>query len=280
MPASAAQTKTWFRPKGWFTDHELGITVNRILRDDPSKGDMHNRMGITPARLWNSICDYDLWILYIIGLLVYIPQNPPNTYLTLSLRQLGFSTLHTNLLAIPSEIVSCFTLLGVTWLSVHVKERSLVSMLQNIWLLPCLLALRLWPGANHNAWSTYGLITTLLSYPYCHAIVVSWASRNSGSVRTRSVSAAFYNMTVQLGNIIASNIYRADDKPLYHRGNTVLICIDVVAILLFLVAKMYYIYRNRSRAARWESMTEEETAHYLDATTDEGNKRLDFRFDH
>jgi len=38
MPASAAQTKTWFRPNGWFTDHELGITVNRVLRDDPSKG--------------------------------------------------------------------------------------------------------------------------------------------------------------------------------------------------------------------------------------------------
>ena len=155
-----------------------------------------------------------------------------------------------------------------------------MSMLQNIWLLPCLLALRLWGGANHNAWGTYGLITTLLSYPYCHAIVVSWASRNSGSVRTRSVSAAFYNMTVQMGNIISSNIYRANDKPLYHRGNTVLICIDIVAILLFLIAKVYYTYRNRSRAATWEAMTEEERTHYLDTTTDEGNKRLDFRFDH
>ena len=38
MPASAVQTKTWFRPKGWFTDRELGIVVNRVLRDDPSKG--------------------------------------------------------------------------------------------------------------------------------------------------------------------------------------------------------------------------------------------------
>jgi hypothetical protein len=38
MPASAVQTKTWFRPKGWFTDRELGIVVNRVLHDDPSKG--------------------------------------------------------------------------------------------------------------------------------------------------------------------------------------------------------------------------------------------------
>jgi hypothetical protein len=38
MPASAVQTKTWFRPNGWFTDRELGIVVNRVLRDDPRKG--------------------------------------------------------------------------------------------------------------------------------------------------------------------------------------------------------------------------------------------------
>lgn len=38
MPASAVETKTWFRPKGWFSDREVRIVVNRVLRDDPSKG--------------------------------------------------------------------------------------------------------------------------------------------------------------------------------------------------------------------------------------------------
>ena len=61
MPASVVQTKTWFRPNGWFTDREVGIAVNRVLRDDPSKGDMHNRLAITPKRLWKAITDYDLW---------------------------------------------------------------------------------------------------------------------------------------------------------------------------------------------------------------------------
>lgn len=61
MPASAVQTRTWFRPHGWFTDREERIVVNRVLRDDPSKGDMHNRMPITPRRLWQALTDYDLW---------------------------------------------------------------------------------------------------------------------------------------------------------------------------------------------------------------------------
>jgi len=61
MPASATQTKTWFRPKGWFTDREVGIVVNRVLRDDPSKGDMNNREGLSLRNLWDAVTDYDLW---------------------------------------------------------------------------------------------------------------------------------------------------------------------------------------------------------------------------
>jgi hypothetical protein len=61
MPSSAVATKTWFRPKGWFDDREVGIVVNRVLRDDPTKGDMHNREGITPKSLLKALRDYDMW---------------------------------------------------------------------------------------------------------------------------------------------------------------------------------------------------------------------------
>ena len=37
MPPGPCQTKTWFRPKGWFTEREEVIVVNRVLRDDPTK---------------------------------------------------------------------------------------------------------------------------------------------------------------------------------------------------------------------------------------------------
>jgi hypothetical protein len=102
MPASAVQTKTWFRPNGWFNDREVSIVVNRVLRDDPSKGDMHNRQAITPARLWEAMKDYDLWPIYILGLMVYIPQTPVTAYITLVLKSSGFSTFTTNLLTIPA----------------------------------------------------------------------------------------------------------------------------------------------------------------------------------
>ncbi|RFU27524.1 hypothetical protein B7463_g8811, partial [Scytalidium lignicola] len=280
MPASAVQTKTWFRPKGWFTDRELGIVVNRVLRDDPSKGDMHNRQAITPKRLWIALQDYDMWPIYLLSLLCFIPQSPPGTYMTLTLRELGFSTFNTNLLTIPSSVFHIFTLLGITWLSEKLNQRALVAILQSIWTLPCVVALYTWSGLMENAWGTYALIVVLLSYPYCHAINVAWASKNSNNVGSRSVSTALYNMSVQLGDIVASNIYRNDDKPLYKRGNRTLIAINVLVIFLFLLAKAYYVWKNKLRDRKWNAMTPEERINYTLTTKDKNSRRLDFRFAH
>ncbi|KKF93560.1 putative transporter [Ceratocystis platani] len=170
-------------------------------------------------------------------------------------------------------------LLVISWVSEKVKERSIISSLSNIWILPWLIALVVVP-ASTSAWVRYVLLSGLLSYPYCHAILVSWNARNSNSVRTRAVSAALYNMFVQAGNIIATNIYRDDDKPLYRRGNKILLAITVYNIFQFYLVKLFYIWRNKVREQQWNAMSKEEQEDYVRSTTDEGMKRLDFRFAH
>ncbi|KAJ9145106.1 Allantoate permease [Pleurostoma richardsiae] len=280
MPASAVQTKTWFRPKGWFTDREVAVVVNRVLRDDPSKGDMHNRQALTPRRLWEALKDYDLWPLYALGLVAYMPQSPPKLYITLTLRALGFSTFTTNLLTIPADIAHIVNLLLVTRLSEWLNERTFVAILQPLWTLPCIIALRFWPDVFEDKWGTYALVMVLLSYPYCHAILVGWCSKNSNNVGTRTVSAALYNMSVQTGGVFSSYIYREDDKPLYHRGNSTLLAINVMSLILFVLTKLYYIWRNRQKEKLWNALTPEQQAQYRKATTLQGSRRLDFRFAH
>ncbi|KAI1042483.1 hypothetical protein LB505_004382 [Fusarium chuoi] len=280
MPPGPCQTKSWFRGKnGWFNEREEYIMVNRLLRDDPSKGDMNNREAVNLPKLWKAVKDWEQWPLYIIGLMVYIPPAPFNTYLSFILRQIGFSVFEANLLAIPSQFLYAVNLLIITWLSERVQERGMLSSLSNIWIFPWVLALVVLPG-DISPWVRYALITGLLSYPYCHAILVGWNAKNSNSVRTRAISAALYNMFVQTGNIAASNIFREDDQPLYRRGNRVILGITSANIVLFYIVKAFYIWRNKVRDARWNALTKEQQQDYILNTTDEGQQRLDFRFAH
>ncbi|RYP62506.1 hypothetical protein DL771_009714 [Monosporascus sp. 5C6A] len=280
MPPGPCQTRHWFRGKnGWFSEHEEYIIVNRLLRDDPSKGDMNNREGVGPALLWKVIQEWEMWPLYLIGLLVYIPPSPVSTYLSFILRQMGFSVFHANLLAIPSQFLFAVNLLIITWVSSRFKERAIVSSTSSIWMFPWILALVLLPSTA-NPWVRYALLTGFLSYPYCHAILVGWNAKNSNAVRTRAVSAALYNMFVQTGNIVGVNIYRDEDKPLYYTGNRVLLGLTSFNILLFYMVKAFYLWRNRVRDRKWNAMSAEEQEAYVLTTKDEGLKRLDFRFAH
>jgi uncharacterized membrane protein YeaQ/YmgE (transglycosylase-associated protein family) len=272
------QTKTWWNPKGYYTEREEKIIVNRVLRDDPSKGDMHNRQAITPKMLWQSLSDYDLWPVYAIGMIFQIPEAPPKSYLTLTLKKIGFNTFQTTLLGIPITVFASINILLITYLTERFQQRAIIGALTQVWVLP-LLIIEYTSVQDLKPWSQYAVLFFLLGQPQMNAAQVGWCSRLSNSVRTRAVSAALFNITIQLSGIASSNIYRNDDKPLYKRGNRQLIVINVAAIALYGFAKAYYVFRNMQKIRQWEAMNQEEQAKYLANNSTAGNKRLDFLFD-
>lgn len=89
-----------------------------------------------------------------------------------------------------------------------------------------------------------------------------------------------YNMICQASSVIASQIYREDDKPFYRRGNKVLLGLVAWNVLMTIFVKVYYLWRNKSKEKIWSDMTAEQKDHYIKTTKDEGSKRLDFRFAH
>ena len=286
LPPSPTQTASRFRGKdGWFSTREEVVMVNRILRDDPSKGDMHNRQAVTPKLLWEALCDYDLWPIYLLGLTWSIPQQPSQAYITLILKSLGFGTFTTNLLTVPGYVLFILQLLFWTWISEKINNRYLTILSSQVYMLPILVALAVLPAdpahvEGKYTWGRYALTILLVGYPYVHAIIVALTSRNAGSVRTRTVGSALYNMAVQASNIISSNIYQAKDAPLYRRGNRILLGVVAWNITLILSTKAYYMWRNARREKVWGQMNEVEKKTYLETTKDRGNKRLDFRFAH
>ncbi|GAA5869739.1 hypothetical protein JCM3774_003837 [Rhodotorula dairenensis] len=278
MPAGPSQTKSWWRPKGYFTDREVKIIVNKVVRDDPTKATMHNRQALTPSLLWKSLKDYDLWPMYLIGLTFGIPGVPLSFYFQISMKRLGFSTVKANLLSVPNTVWSMANLLLLTAATEVFQNRWLLCSLENWWWLAPFIALITLPDPI-SPWTYFALATVILSFPYAHAAQVGWASRNAGSVRTRTVSASLYNMAVQTSSIIGANIYQASDAPRYKKGNSILLGITALNLLvIYPGVGFYYRWRNAQKSKKWNALSTEGKRDYLATTKDEGCKRLDFRF--
>jgi hypothetical protein len=120
-------------------------------------------------------------------------------------------------------------MVGVSYIAEFTGNLTLVAGVGQIWVLPFLIYLNVVDTSTVSRWVIYAVMTLLLAYPNCkrprkaplwrtfetvtdckpaHPIQVAWNSRNSNTVRSRTVSAACYNMFVQASAMIASNIYR------------------------------------------------------------------------
>ncbi|KAJ9092913.1 hypothetical protein QFC21_006625 [Naganishia friedmannii] len=164
MPANPSATKTRFRKKGYFTDNEVKIIVNRVLRDDCTKSSMHNRQALPIKTIFKCIGDFDMIPMYLIGILFGIGSYPVQQYFQLSMKQLGFSTLQSNLLSIPNAAISIVNLLIITVVSEIVDNRAFVCMAENLWMLPNYIALLTLPNPI-TGWTYFAVSTVLLGLP-------------------------------------------------------------------------------------------------------------------
>ncbi|KAI1499954.1 allantoate permease [Biscogniauxia marginata] len=267
MPASITEPALGFRRSDgsnkWWTEDEEKVLVNRLLRDDPSKGDINNRNGINVKGVIDAFTNVDLWPIYLLGLSAFIPFQPTANYLSLTLRNLGYSVFESNILTIPGYILYTINTLICGWLSEKLNERCLVAAISNIWMLPFFAGL-IGISPDASPWVRYVLLTCINGIPYTHSILVGMASKNAKGVARRTCSAAAYNMSYQVGSIIAVNIYRDNDTPYYYTGNRALTGLCVANILFFILTKIYYIRRNKSIVKQYNDLPESEKLGVID----------------
>lgn len=218
--------------------------------------------------------------LYFIGLVAYIPATPVSSYLTLTLKRLNFSTFDSNMLTIPAAVLQIITMLALAFSSDYFKERTFHAVFGEAWIMPLLIATIALPNGGRE-WGRFSLMTLISGYPYFHPIISSWISENSFDVKKRAITAATYNVVVQIGSLIGSQIYRSWDGPYYHVGNSVLLALCVLSLAAIFGQRQVLVHLNKKKERRWQTMSAEEKAAYqndTEAREQDGNRRLDFRF--
>jgi uncharacterized membrane protein YjjP (DUF1212 family) len=140
-----------------------------------------------------------------------VPVETPHIYLTLSLRNLGFNTIQSNLLSVPAYVIGAIGLLVTCYLSEMINSRVLSTVVLQFWALPLLIVL--YTFTEHTSqWVYFAVVSLIVGFPFVHPIHVAWTSRNSNSVSTRTISACMYNIFVQTGYIISVSGHTFADR--------------------------------------------------------------------
>jgi len=193
--------------------------INRLLRDDASKGRSGTKTRTSVRDIWNTLKDpgkfsnrcgasYAHLFTGLIGfwfcaMIIYIPKSPVSQYLVLNLRQLGFSRFESNVLTMPSDFLRVITVLTLTRSSGHFKEKAFHCTIPNFIEIPLFATLLLLPSHGY-AWVRFAILTLIIGTPSSHPIIVSWISCNSFDPKKRGIAIALFGTIHEIGSVAAA----------------------------------------------------------------------------
>ncbi|THX98258.1 putative MFS transporter [Aureobasidium pullulans] len=278
LPAGPTRTQSVLYRKPWFSEREKVIVINRLLRDDVSKGKTSTKEKTSLRDIWNTLKDPALIGFWFLALIIYMGKSPVSQYLVLNLRQLGFTRFESTVLTIPSDFLRTVTVLALTWSSGHFKEKVFHCIIPGCIEIPLFAALLILPPHGYS-WVRFAIITLIIGSPSSHPIMASWISVNSFDPKKRGITIALFGTFHEIGSIAAAQIYRDDDKPYYYTGNKVLISICALSIVGLLIHRAVLKHINCKKRKAWESLSEVERREYSkNQEHNIGNKSLTFRF--
>jgi hypothetical protein len=98
---------------------------------------------------------------------MFIAPGTVGAYFTLTLRSLGYSTIQTNLLSIPSSVLTIIFNLSLAYTANKRNERILTASVGSWWLLIMFIALINLPDTT-SKWAKWAVLTLIVGYPVRH----------------------------------------------------------------------------------------------------------------
>ncbi|PLB51365.1 putative MFS transporter [Aspergillus steynii IBT 23096] len=231
----------------YFTERESQIIRQRVLLDDPLKTQGHVK--ITGRNIWDTVRQPRIIQHFFITLLAICTLQGLGTYVPSMIKGFGFSAVQANALSSVSVYCGMILLLALSFAADKTGHRGpfvLIAITWNVIAFPCLRTL----PQSSGKWHKYGaLAASYVSYASTHVLNIGWLSVNCKSPQERSVAMALIIMAANAAGIAGSQIFRTEDKPLYHRGLTAICAIAAACWCLTVILNVqYFLLQKRRRA--------------------------------
>ncbi|OJD40372.1 allantoate permease [Diplodia corticola] len=253
----------------YMTDREKFICLQRIK---------DNNTGVESKEIkWYQIreclCDPKTWLLFIFAIAQNIPNGGLVTFASIIVSGLGYSTLVTTLLGIPTGIIATVW----AWIMAYPAGRSkklrcIIAASCNLVTVVC--AVLMWKLPRTNKAGLLAAYYVFYTYWGPYVIGASLPMVNTSGHSKKVTMNAVYFLAYCTGNIIGPQVFRANDAPDYTHGYVGLLACLIVAMVAILAYGALCAIENKRRDGAVG-----EGAVLMDAFSDRTDKeKKDFRY--
>lgn len=212
--------------KCWYmSDREKYVCLERVKDNNTGIEDKE----IKWYQVRECLTDPKTWLLTLFSLAQNIPNGGLVTFASIIVSGLGYSSLITTVLGIPTGVLATIWQILLSFIAARFKNsRCFVIAVSD--LVPMICAILMWKLPRSNK---HGLLAAYyVFYTYWGPYVLSTSlpmANTSGHTKKLTMNAIFF-LAYCVGNIIGPQVFRTSDAPDYSHGYEGLLACLVVAI--------------------------------------------------
>lgn len=226
--------------KTFLTEAEVEIIKSRIDRDrDDSVADP-----LTMAKVGKHLCDFKLWSFALMFLCSTTPSYALSYFMPIIIQTMGYSGGVAQLLSAPPYVAAVMFGMAFAVIADRMRMRGPIIVAQ------CLLTitgLMLVAYAKPFGARYFGLFLGISGANGNIPAVLSYQSNNIRMQSKRSVGSALQVGFGALGGIVASTVFRNQDKPRYLNGLWATMGCQFCTLVLVAILSWYFNRQNKKQ---------------------------------
>ncbi|KAK1703412.1 major facilitator superfamily transporter [Colletotrichum lupini] len=246
----------------WLTQAEKNMASARIISNNTG----HDRTAIKGWK-WKQVgeCCRDpiFWFAGVNAFLSSVPNGGLTTFGSIIMTSFGFNNLQTILIDIPRSVMSVLIFICVGLLTS--KKANLRLWIMATSVLPPFagfLGMSLLPNDPAIKWTKWGCY--FITVPFVLGLFLAWTliPSNIAGRTKRTMTSSFTFVGYCVGNMVGSQIFKAQDAPKYTPGTIGCAICFGIQFALILTWRFVLVRRNKQRDAAMavDGLTVEERA--------------------
>jgi len=226
----------------FLTEQERVSVIDRIKVNQTGVENPHFKR----EQFIEAMMDLKTWLLFIFAVTSNAPNGGLTTFQGLIIKGLGFSTLQTTLVQMPSGGVQAVVCVTACFFATKFPNARLAIML--ICLIPFLAGIiGLWLA--NAAWGRLACLWISFSYTATWTLSMSVATANTAGHTKKITTNAFLLIGYCLGNFIGPFFFKTSQSPRYNLGvGMMFFCVGIQVLSICGIWVLLWL-RNKSRRA-------------------------------